>query len=108
VATFVRTAAELRRTLAAEPFSIAPADTYFVTFLKAGLSRPKAKALEALSNDFDSVVVKGRDVHWRMRGKSTDTTLTTKAWESVVGRHHSTSRNTNMLRKLMEKIDAKA
>jgi uncharacterized protein (DUF1697 family) len=107
VTTFVRTAAELRRALALEPFSVAPGDTYFVTFLKDSLSKPRAKALEALSNDFDTVVVKGRDVHWRMHGKSTDTKLTTKAWEGVVGRHRSTSRNTNMLRKLMDRIDAR-
>jgi hypothetical protein len=78
-----------------------------VTFLKDNLAKPKAKALEALSNDFDTVVVKGRDVHWRMHGKSTATKLTTMAWENVVGRHSSTSRNTNMLRKLLDKIDTK-
>jgi uncharacterized protein (DUF1697 family) len=108
VTTFVRSEAELRRTLALEPFSVAPGDTYFVTFLKDNLSGSKAKALEALSNDFDTVVVKGRDVHWRMHGKSTATTLTTKAWESIVGRHRSTSRNTNMLRTLRDKIDQRA
>ncbi len=105
VTTFVRTAAELRRTLAVEPFAVGPGDTYFVTFLKENLSASKAKALAALSNDFDTVVVKGRDVHWRMHGKSTDTKLPAKAWESVVGRHRSTSRNTNMLGKLLDKID---
>jgi len=107
VTTFVRTATELRRALALEPFPVASGDTYFVTFLKDSLPTPKAKALEALSNDFDTLVVKGRDVHWRMRGKSTDSNLTTKAWEGVVGRHRSTSRNTNMLRKLVDRIDAK-
>jgi uncharacterized protein (DUF1697 family) len=107
VTTFVRTEAELRRTLALEPFRVAPADTYFVTFLKNNLSAPKAKALEALSNDFDTVVVKGRDVHWRMHGKSTGTKLTTAAWEQVVGRHRSTSRNTNMLGKLLDKMHTK-
>jgi uncharacterized protein (DUF1697 family) len=106
VTTFVRTAAELRRALALEPFTVASGDTYFVTFVKDSLSKAKAKELEALSNDFDTLVVKGRDVHWRMRGKSTDTKLTTKAWDSIVGHHRSTSRNTNMLRKLLAKIDA--
>jgi uncharacterized protein (DUF1697 family) len=107
VTTFVRTAGELRRALALEPFMVGPGDTYFVTFLKDRLSKAKAKALESLSNDFDTLVVDGRDVHWHMRGRSTDTTLATKAWENVVGRHVSTSRNTTMLRRLMERIDAK-
>ena len=107
VTTFVRTVAELRRTLALDPFPVAPGDTYFVTFLKDNPATPKAKALEALSNDFDTVVVKGRDVHWRMHGKSTDSKLTTRAWDNLVGHHRSTSRNTNMLRKLLDKIDTK-
>ncbi len=107
VTTFVRTAAELRRALALEPFTVAPGDTYFLTFLKDAPSKPKATALEALSNDFDTLVVKGRDVHWRMRGKSTDTQLTTTAWDHKVGHHRSTSRNTNMLRILLDKIEAK-
>lgn len=107
VTTFVRTAAELRAAVALEPFPVAAGDTYFVTFLKDSLSKPKARELEALSNDFDTLVVKGRDVHWRMHGKSTDTKLPTKAWENVVGRHRSTSRNTTMLGKLVDKLDAK-
>lgn len=107
VTTFVRTAAELRRALTLAPFNVASGDTYFATFLKDSVSKPKAKALEELGNDFDTLVVKGRDVHWRMRGKSTDTKLTTKVWENIVGHHRSTSRNINMLRTLMNKIDAK-
>jgi len=106
VTTFVRTAAELRRAIAIEPFKVAAGDTYFVTFLKSGLSPAKRRALEALTNDFDTLVVKGRDVHWRMRGKSTDSKLKTKDWEAIVGRHRSTSRNMTMLRKLVDKIDS--
>jgi hypothetical protein len=51
------------------------------------------------------LVVDGRDVHWRMHGKSTDTRLKTKDWEEIVGRHHSTSRNLTMLRNLVGKLD---
>jgi hypothetical protein len=57
-----------------------------------------------LSNNFDTLVVRGRDVHWRMRGKSTDSKLKKKDWENIVGANHSTSRNMNMLRKLAAKI----
>ena len=35
VTTFVRTAAELRRAIVVEPFSVASGDTYFMTFLKS-------------------------------------------------------------------------
>ena len=50
-------------------------------------------------------MVAGRDVHWHMRGKSTDTKVPSKAWERAIGHHTSTSRNTTMLRKLVAKID---
>jgi uncharacterized protein (DUF1697 family) len=104
VTTFVRTAAELDRILAARPFEVGPGDTYFVTFLKAAATAAQARALEALSNEFDTLVVAGRDVHWRMHGKSTDSLLRKADWERVVGVNCSTSRNTTMLTKLAAKM----
>jgi uncharacterized protein (DUF1697 family) len=106
ITTFVRTAAELRRAIDARPFDLADGDTYFLTFLKSRLTPVRSRELEALCSDFDTLVVKGHDVHWRMHGKSTDTTLKTKDWDSIVGRHRSTSRNTTMLRKLAQKLDS--
>ena len=105
--TFVRTAKELRTALVRDPFPVAKGDTYFLTFLKASPSAKQRAALEALSNDYDTLVVHGRDVHWRMRGLSSATTIPTKAWEQVIGRRTSTSRNTTMLRKLVAKLDAR-
>ncbi len=106
VTTFVRTAAELRKAIAAEPFSVGSGDTYFLTFLKASPTAEQRRALEDLTNDFDTLVVVGRDVHWRMHGKSTDTQLKTKDWEHIIGQKQSTSRNMTMLRKLAAKINA--
>ena len=103
VTTFVRTAAELRKALHVDPFPVNDGDTYFITFLKAAPSATTAKALEAASNDFDTLVVRGREVHWRMRGRSTATTVTRKTW-NLVGEHGSTSRNVTMLRKLGAKL----
>ena len=104
VETFVRTAAELRRAVGEEPFPITDGDTHFITFLKAPPDAATSRALERLSNDYDTLVVHGRDVHWRMRGKSSDSTLRKKDWE-IVGKNASTSRNMNMLRRLVAKID---
>jgi uncharacterized protein (DUF1697 family) len=104
--TFVRTAAELRRAVAVEPFSVATGDTYFLTFLKSAPTSAQRRDLERLTNPFDTLVVKGRDVHWRMHGKSTDTKLRTKDWEGIIGRHRSTSRNMTTLQKLVAKLDA--
>ncbi len=104
VTTFVRTATELKNVVATEPFDLAPGDTYFVTFLKASPSATKARALESLSNDMDTLIVRGRDVHWRMHGRSTESSLKSKDWASIVGEHASTSRNMTMLRKLEAKV----
>jgi uncharacterized protein (DUF1697 family) len=103
VTTFVRTATELRKTLEVDPFTLDEGDTYFITFLKTAPTAATARALEAASNDFDTLVVRGRDVHWRMRGKSTDTTLKKPTW-NLVGPNSSTSRNITMLRKLYPKL----
>ena len=104
--TFVRTAAELRKVLDAEPFTLAAGDTHFVTFLKKAPSTADATALEALSNDFETLEVHGADVHWLMHGKSTDSRLTRRDWEKVLGPLSSTSRNVTMLTKLVAKIEA--
>jgi uncharacterized protein (DUF1697 family) len=105
VTTFVRTAAELRAAVILEPFELAAGDTYFITFLKRAPSATVKRQLEAASNDFDSLEVHGRDVHWRMRGKSTDTKVKAATWK-LLGPNSSTSRNVNLLTKLVAKIDA--
>jgi uncharacterized protein (DUF1697 family) len=107
VTTFVRSVKELRATMALRPFVVKPGDTYFVTFLAQPATAKQRAALEAMSDDFDTLVVRGRDVHWLMHGRSIDTHITSKRWESVIGHHTSTSRNTTMLEKLLAKIDAR-
>ena len=106
VTTFVRTASELRQAVAAKPFAVSPGDTYFLTFLKSTLTAAKRRELEGLTNDFDTLVVAGRTVHWLMHGKSTATQVRTQHWEHVVGRHQSTSRNMSLLRHLVRKIES--
>ena len=104
--TFVRTATHLRNVLHARPFTLAAGDTYFVTFLKKAPSTSDAQRLEGLSNDFDTLVVHGSEVHWRMHGRSTDSHLSRRDWEKVLGPLSSTSRNVTMLTKLVAKLDA--
>jgi uncharacterized protein (DUF1697 family) len=104
ITTFVRTASELQRIVDARPFRVASGDTYFVTFLKARPRAATATALEALSSNFDTIVVQGREVHWRMHGRSTDTKITKRKWAALVGELGSTSRNMTMLRKLADKL----
>jgi uncharacterized protein (DUF1697 family) len=102
--TFVRTGPELEKTLAATPFEVAAGDTHFVTFLKKAPAASAAKAIEALSNHYDTLVVQGPDVHWRMHGSSIDSTLAKRHWEKILGPLSSTSRNVKMLTKLAAKM----
>lgn len=104
--TFVRTATELREAVATEPFAVSPGDTYFLTFLKSTLTAAERRALEGLTNDFDTLVVAGRTVHWLMHGKSTQTQVRTRHWERAVGRQQTTSRNISLLRRLVRKIES--
>ena len=85
---------------------MAEGDTHFVTFLKKAPSTGDAQRLEELSNDFDTLVVHGSEVHWRMRGRSTDSQLSTRDWEKALGPLSSTTRNVTMLTKLVAKLDA--
>ncbi len=108
ITTFVRSATELQRTVNVNPFPLASGDTYFVTFLKAAPNATTRRRLEQLSNNFDTLIVRGRDVHWKMRGRSTDSRLKKKDWAAVVGENNSTSRNMSMLRKLAARSTADA
>jgi uncharacterized protein (DUF1697 family) len=103
VTSFVRTAAEISKFLSATPFKVGAKDTYFATFLKDAPKAATAKELESFSNDMDTLVVTGRDIHWRMHGTSMETTLKKKHW-NILGPNSSTSRNVNMLRKLDAKL----
>ena len=93
----------------ARPWRSSPSSSLQATPTSSPSSRPRRRSarseLEGLSGTFDTLVVAGRDVHWHMRGKSTDTKVPSKAWERAIGHHTSTSRNTTMLRKLVAKID---
>lgn len=108
VTTFVRTLAELRAIMSEQPFEVGTGDTYFVTFLLDRPTAAQARDLESLSGEFDTLLVRHREVHWLMRGKSTDSQLVKRDWEKILGKNSSTSRNTTMLTKLLAKIDQSA
>lgn len=104
---FVRSRTELRAALAVQPFDRRSGDTYFVTFLADRPTTAQTAELEALSNDVDTLRVVGRDVHWLMRGTSSDSRLAKRHWERILGERSSTSRNTTMLTRLLARIDSR-
>lgn len=103
--TFVRTAGQLRALVAARPFgNIAPGHTYFALLPLSRLTARERTAVEAMSNDRDEVLVRGRDVHWLIRAKSTETTLGPKRWLDALPDNPTTARNMTMLTKLVERL----
>lgn len=103
VETFVRTAAELRAVGAATPFQVTDGHTHMVTFFRDRATSAQQAAMEGLSNDVDTLVVDGREVHWRIVGTVMTSELKPKDWAGL-GIGPSTSRNMNGLRKLIAKL----
>ena len=104
VPTFVRPAEELVRVEAAKPFGdVAAGETHLVVFLRRALGAPTARAVEALSNATDTLVADGRHLHWHIRGKVLDSSLTPRDWKAL-GDEPSTSRNATMLAKLVPRL----
>ncbi len=103
--TFVRTARQVRALATEKPFGvIAPGHTHFALLTLNPLTATEKKAVEALSNDHDEVVARGRDVHWRIRSRSPETTLGPRQWLQALPDNPTTARNTTMLARLAEKL----
>jgi uncharacterized protein (DUF1697 family) len=103
--TFVRTARQVKALATDRPFGvIAPGHTHFALLSLRRLTAAERKAVEALSNDRDEVVVVGRDVHWLIRSRSPETTLGPRQWKHALPDNPTTARNTTMLRRLVTKL----
>jgi uncharacterized protein (DUF1697 family) len=104
VPTLVRTWAEVEQVAADKPFGkVEKPRTHMVAFMRGAPDRKTAKAIEALSNDTDTLRVHGREVHWLIQGGVSGTSLKLKDW-GAMGGETSTTRNTTMLRKLVDKL----
>jgi uncharacterized protein (DUF1697 family) len=103
--TFVRTAAQVRALVEQRPFGVLPAGhTHFALLPLTRLTAQEKRAVEAMSNDRDEVLVPGRDVHWLIRAKSTETTLGAKQWLDALPGNPTTARNMTMLTRLAERL----
>ena len=103
--TFVRTAEQVRALVRFKPFgAIAPGHTYFGLLPLTRLTATEKRAVERLSNDHDEVVVHGRDVHWLIRSRSTETTLGPRQWKTALPDNPTTARNMTMLTKLADRL----
>lgn len=103
--TFVRTAAEVEAMATDKPFGKpAPGHTHFVLMTLTPLTAKEKAAVEGLTNDHDEVVLRGRDVHWLIRARSTETTLGPKAWKDALPGNPTTARNVTMMERLAKKL----
>jgi uncharacterized protein (DUF1697 family) len=103
--TFVRTARQVNDLAVAKPFgAIAPGHTHFALLPLTRLTAAEERAVLALSNDHDEVVVRGRDVHWLIRSRSPETTLGPRQWKHALPDNPTTARNTTMLERLAKKL----
>jgi uncharacterized protein (DUF1697 family) len=103
--TFVRTARQVKALATEKPFGvIAAGHTHFALLALTRLTATEKNAVEALSNDHDEVVVRGRDIHWLIRSRSTETTLGSRQWSQSLPSNPTTARNTTMLERLAEKL----
>ena len=103
--TFVRTAAQVRALVDERPFGeLAVGHTHFALLPLTRLTAREKRAVEAMSNDRDEVHVRGRDVHWLIRAKSTETTLGPKKWLDALPGNPTTARNMTMLTKLAQRL----
>ena len=105
VTTFVRTAAQVQALATDKPFGqLKPGHTHFVLLPLTPLTAAERRAVEAMSNEHDEVVLRGRDVHWLIRSKSTETSLGPKQWKQALPDNPTTARNVTMIERLAAKL----
>lgn len=101
VPTFVRSAGAVRAAVERQPFGeIAPPFTQYVAFLATKPTASAKRATEALSNPVDTFEVHGTELHWRVRGGLTDSSVKPKVLATALGQA-STVRNVTSLTKLV-------
>ena len=105
--TFVRAARQVRALATDKPFgTIAAGHTHFALVPLVPLTPGEKRAVEALSNDHDEVIVIRRDVHWLIRSRSPETTLGPKRWRAALPGNPTTARNTTLLERLAAHLDS--
>ena len=108
VATFVRSDAEVARVAAFDPFDgVSDGSTLYIGFLKAAPDRAVEKRLLAAQTGRDDFRLDGRELYWRCRGPSSESTFSGQKLEKTLGMA-TTLRNANTVRRLAAKYPPKA
>lgn len=86
VATFVRTASEVAAVARRKDFADVPdGELVQVGFLKTKPTAAVKRAVAALATDKDELVLRGRELHWHVRGRTMDSRIKPKALGDVLG-----------------------
>lgn len=102
VATFIRTAAEVKRIAAAAPFPAsetgAPGVSVYIGLLQEPPTPAARKGLASLRSDVDEFHTDQRELYWLCRGPMLDSKVSPAKLEKHFGR--ATFRNSNTLRRI--------
>ena len=102
VDTFVRSASEMAAIARRKDFAGAPdGELVQVAFLKTRPPAAVRRAVEALATDMDELVVRGRELHWHVRGRTMDSLVKPKALGDALG-GPTTVRSITTVRKIAD------
>ena len=108
VQTFVRSDAEVASVAAFEPFTeVSEGSTLYIGFLKAAPDPALEKRLLAAQTERDDFRLHNRELYWRCRGPSHESTFSGAKLEKMLGMA-STLRNANTVRRLAAKFPPKS
>jgi len=109
VETFLRTSEELDALAAHDPFAgddpVLEGHKVHVLFTRSTITAAERTQVLALATGYDEFAVYGREIYWRTRGNSSDSTITPAMWGRAFKRP-TTARNVTTVRKLAEKLRA--
>jgi uncharacterized protein (DUF1697 family) len=105
VATFIRTARELRAAAEHEPFVPAALDAslrFNVAFVKDQLDTRAVKSIKALATAVEDFHVRGREIYWLSCVMQSESKISNAVFEKTIGQP-STVRGISTVRKMAEK-----
>ncbi len=109
VESFLRTPEELDALAAHDPFAatdpVLDGHRVHVLFTRLTVTAAERKQILSLATDYDDFAVYGREIYWRTRGNSSNSTITPAMWRRAFDRP-MTARNVTTVRKLAEKLRA--
>lgn len=108
VATFLRTTDELTAIVEHEPFgrgNVAESDALHVIFTRTTPTEQSVERVLTLRTPMDDFQVRGREVYWRCRGRTSDSTVSGAVLERALALP-ATARNITTVRKLAAKMAA--